>query len=105
MRVNKTFSTSNNFDDLFMCTFTADYLTTFFTFNPPKLGNKQQNMLPELGKTKTKKPTQPQNRAGESSIRSNNTLMLCILNSSCMQFLPCLLRNSKKMCLCKALSN
>lgn len=71
MRVNKTFSTSNNFDDLFMCTFTADSLTTFFTFNPPKLGNKQENMLPELhletsfntlekkeslGKQKQKKP-------------------------------------------------
>lgn len=49
MRVNKTFSISRNFDGLLMCTFTDDSLTTFFfIFNPPKLGNKQQNMLPKL---------------------------------------------------------
>lgn len=48
MQVNKTFSTSSNFDGLFMCTFTDDPLITFFIFNPPKLGNKQQNMFPKL---------------------------------------------------------
>lgn len=45
---SKTFSTSSNFDGLFMCTFTDDSLTIFFISNPPQLGNKLHNTIPKL---------------------------------------------------------
>lgn len=66
MRVNKTFSTSKNFDGLFISTFTDDSLTIFSIFNPPKLGNKKQNILPKLhlrtGNGKTSFNTLKQNK-------------------------------------------
>lgn len=58
MKVNKTFSTSSNFDGLFLCISPNDSSTIFFPiFNSAKLGNKQKNKLPkchlETGNGKT----------------------------------------------------
>lgn len=79
----------------------------FFIFNPPQLGNKQQNMLPKLhletGNGKTSFNTLEQEKywgktkKGWSSITSKNFLIHCILNSSCTQFLSSYSERGKTM--------